>query len=56
MTVQEELDLRFRPAAGRDGMRLRADQIAQFNHLGFVQPFDIFGPQEIARIRAISTG
>jgi non-heme Fe2+,alpha-ketoglutarate-dependent halogenase len=36
--------------------RLRADQVAQFNRLGFVQPFDIFGPQEIGRIRAISTG
>jgi non-heme Fe2+,alpha-ketoglutarate-dependent halogenase len=55
MTVQE-IDLRFRPAPVRDGMRLRADQVAQFNHLGYVQPFDIFGPQEIARIRSYFDG
>jgi non-heme Fe2+,alpha-ketoglutarate-dependent halogenase len=51
MTVQN-IDLGFRPAPERDGKRLRADQVAQYNTLGFVQPFDVFGPEEIGRIRA----
>jgi len=51
MTVQD-IDLGFRPAPERDGKRLRADQIAHYNERGFVQPFDVFGAREIARIRA----
>jgi hypothetical protein len=47
-----DIDLSFRPAPERSGRRLRAEHVAQFNRAGFVQPFDVFGPAEIARIRA----
>lgn len=45
------LDLTFKPSPERAGKRLSAAQVAQYNREGFVQPFDIFGAEEIARIR-----
>jgi non-heme Fe2+,alpha-ketoglutarate-dependent halogenase len=50
-TTSRPLDLSFRPAPEVPGRRLTAAQIAHYNREGFVQPFDIFPPAEIARIR-----
>lgn len=50
--LASELDLRFRPAAPARRLRLSAVEIEHYNREGFVQPFGIFGPDEIARIRA----
>jgi len=52
MTVTDALDLSFRPADPSAAKRLSPDQIAQYNALGYVQPFDIFSAAEITRIRA----
>lgn len=46
------LDLGFRPADPDRARRLTKAEVTQYNSFGFVQPFDIFGPDEIARIRA----
>ncbi|MEM7720892.1 MAG: phytanoyl-CoA dioxygenase family protein [Pseudomonadota bacterium] len=46
------VDLSFAPARPGAARCLTADQIAQYNTHGFVQPFDIFGAEEITRIRA----
>ncbi len=50
--LSETLDLGFRPAAPSAANRLTADQIAEYNRDGFVQPFDIFDASEIDEIRA----
>ncbi len=49
--LQTELDLSFRPARAGRARRMGAEDIAQFNEHGFVQPFEVFGTNEIARIR-----
>ncbi|WP_224815396.1 phytanoyl-CoA dioxygenase family protein [Hasllibacter sp. MH4015] len=49
--AQEPLDLGFKPAAAERAARLSAGDIAHYNAHGFVQPFQIFGADEIARIR-----
>jgi hypothetical protein len=46
------LDLSFREADPVTAKRLTKAEITQYNSFGFVQPFDIFGAEEIARIRA----
>lgn len=46
------LDLSFAPVATAQPKRLTQSQIAQYNRLGFVQPFDIFGPEEIGQVRS----
>lgn len=48
----QSLDLGFRPADPDRARRLTKAEITQYNSFGFVQPFDIFGPDEIARIRS----
>lgn len=50
--LTKPLDLTFRPAAPTSLKRLSPADIAHFNTEGFVQPFDIFPADEIARIRA----
>lgn len=52
MEVAMDLDLSFRPAPADPARFLTASQIAQFNQMGFVQPFDVYTPDEIADIRA----
>ncbi|MDJ0822627.1 MAG: phytanoyl-CoA dioxygenase family protein [Paracoccaceae bacterium] len=48
----QALDLSFCPADPDRARRLTKAEITQYNSFGFVQPFDIFGAEEIARIRA----
>lgn len=45
-------DLRFRRVVNAAPGKLTADQIQHYNTHGFVQPFDIFSPDEITDIRA----
>ncbi|MEO1679986.1 MAG: phytanoyl-CoA dioxygenase family protein [Pseudomonadota bacterium] len=52
MEIAEDLDLGFRPVPPRTGRRLTLAQIERYNRLGYIQPFDIFGADEVARIRA----
>ena len=49
-------DLSFQPVENLAPQCLSRDQIAQYNRLGFVQPFDIFSTTEIAEIRAYADG
>lgn len=49
--ISEGLDLRFIPVPAAPRVRLTEEQIAQYNRAGFVQPFNVFRPDEIARIR-----
>ncbi|WP_411892679.1 phytanoyl-CoA dioxygenase family protein [Yoonia sp. SDW83-1] len=44
-------DLSFAPVQNTAPQMLSAAQIAQYNDLGFVQPFDVFSPDEIDEIR-----
>lgn len=44
-------DFRFKPIANAAPRCLNADQIAQYNQAGFVQPFDIYSASEMADIR-----
>ena len=44
-------DLSFKPVANPSPNQLSPAQIDQFNRLGYVQPFDVYPPDEIARIR-----
>lgn len=46
------LDLRFAPVATARPKRLSQAHIAQFNTLGYVQPFDVFSADEVTRLRA----
>ena len=48
----QALDLSFCPVDPGRARRLTKAEITQYNTFGFVQPFDVFGPEEIARIRA----
>ena len=50
--LDHPLDLSFRPTVNAAPKRLAADQIAHYNRAGFVQPFDVFDAEEIARVRA----
>ena len=50
------LDLSFRPAKPASRKRLSAAEIAHYNREGFVQPFDIFTPEEVPAIRAYMDG
>ncbi|MDJ0627516.1 MAG: phytanoyl-CoA dioxygenase family protein [Rhodobacter sp.] len=50
--LDEFQDLRFDPVVNPSPKRLSPAQIDHYNRLGFIQPFDIFPPDEIARIRA----
>ena len=50
--VAHAIDLGFQPADPEKARRLTKAEITQYNTFGFVQPFDIFGTEEIARIRA----
>ncbi|MCR9134613.1 MAG: phytanoyl-CoA dioxygenase family protein [Alphaproteobacteria bacterium] len=49
-------DLRFRPVVNAAPGKLTADQIQHYNAHGFVQPFDIFPPDEISAIRTYLDG
>ena len=51
MQEAELQDLSFRPVENHAPARLSPAQVDQYNRLGFVQPFDIFGQQEIRHIR-----
>jgi len=45
-------DLSFQPSAQPNLKVLSAEQVARYNHLGFVQPIEIFDVAEMAEIRA----
>lgn len=47
-----DLDLSFRPAVAAPGLALSEGDIAHYNTHGFVQPFDVLDPQEVADLRA----
>ena len=49
--LDSDVDLRFQPVQNPHPKRLSADQVADYNSLGFVQPFDAFSADEIAEIR-----
>ena len=49
--LDSKLDLRFKPIANTAPRCLTADQITQYNRVGFVQPFDIFSVREMTDIR-----
>ena len=49
--LTQDIDLSFKPVENGSPNRLSQDQIAQFNREGFVRPFDVFGQEEIGRIR-----
>ncbi len=49
--LDDKQDLRFRRVVNAAPARLSADQIRHYNINGFVQPFDIYDPQEISDIR-----
>lgn len=50
--LSETLDLSFKPAQPSAPKTLTHDQIAHYNQQGFVQPFNIYGAEEIAAVRA----
>ncbi|MEM9231068.1 MAG: phytanoyl-CoA dioxygenase family protein [Pseudomonadota bacterium] len=50
--LDSDLDLRFKPVNTPRPNRLSPADIDRYNRLGFVQPFDVFTPVEIAEIRA----
>ena len=52
MAVLEEVDLGFRPVPFGRSRVLTDAQIDHYNRLGYVQPFDIFNPLEMSRIRS----
>lgn len=45
------LDLRFKPVVNAAPKQLTQAQIDEYNSSGFVQPFDIFSPEEVAQKR-----
>ena len=49
--TETQQDLSFTPAKEQDGGKLTSRDIAQYNTLGFVQPFDIFSLAEVSEIR-----
>ena len=49
-------DLRFQPVENDAPRTLTTAQIGAYNASGFVQPFDVFGPDEIADLRAYIDG
>ncbi len=52
----DTLDLSFAPVRNPQPKRLSPAEIDHYNSAGYVQPFDIFGAEEIARIRAYFDG
>ncbi|MDJ0825401.1 MAG: phytanoyl-CoA dioxygenase family protein [Rhodobacter sp.] len=50
--LAETQDLGFAPVVNPHPNRLSPAQIAQYNAQGFVQPFDVFDPDEMTHIRA----
>ena len=54
--LTESLDLSFKPGMPERAQTLTSEQVAHYNREGFVQPFDIFDPQEIAEIRNYVNG
>ena len=49
---KEQPDLQFRTVRTKAPKVLNLSDIAQYNTYGFVQPFDIFSPPEISRMRS----
>ena len=49
-------DLRFQPVENDAPRTLTSAQIGAYNASGFVQPFDVFGPDEMADLRAYIDG
>ncbi|MGR3491039.1 MAG: phytanoyl-CoA dioxygenase family protein [Shimia sp.] len=54
--IPTEADLSFAPIQNPTPQRLTAAEIAQYNALGYVQPFDIFGAEEMRSIRRYLNG
>ena len=49
--LKPELDLSFKPVETSSPKALSSAQIRQYNELGYVAPFSIYSPVEIAKIR-----
>ena len=47
-----DVELDFRPVDNPSPAKLTAAQVTQYNELGYVHPFDIYGEAEVARNRA----
>lgn len=56
ITPRSAQDLSFRTVSTPRPKRLTQADIAQYNALGYVQPFDVFSHAEIARIRNYTDG
>ncbi|MEM1267489.1 MAG: phytanoyl-CoA dioxygenase family protein, partial [Pseudomonadota bacterium] len=56
MDSTDPLDLSFRPVTSPRPGRLTQAEIAHYNREGFVQPFDIYTAEEIARVRGYTDG
>ena len=54
--LQTSLDLSFKPSAPPAPKVLSPADVAHYNTEGFVQPFDVYGPDEMAGIRAYVDG
>ncbi|MCK0149174.1 phytanoyl-CoA dioxygenase family protein [Marivita sp. S6314] len=54
--LDSDVDLRFQPVENATPGRLSVDQVAQYNALGYVQPFDAFSASEMSEIRAYVDG
>ena len=52
----EAQDLSFKPVETRAPRRLGSDDIARYNAEGFCQPFQIYGAEEVGKIRAYVDG
>lgn len=50
--LTEKVDLRFEPVRPSNLNRLTPEQVEHYNREGFVQPFDVFGEDEVGRVRA----
>ena len=54
--LDTDLDLSFRTVENTAPARLTPEDIARYNRDGFVQPFDVFAPDEITRLRGYIDG
>ncbi len=54
--LTESLDLSFKPGIPERARRLTAAEVDHYNREGYVRPFDIFGPEEVVRVRAYIDG
>ncbi|MBM2578014.1 phytanoyl-CoA dioxygenase family protein [Jannaschia sp. Os4] len=54
--LDDRSDLRFAPVAPREGGRLSRDAVETYNREGWIAPFDVLAPAEVAALRASVDG